>query len=213
MTEGIPILEIDRAGKCYGEVTALEQTSLRVGPGDLLALHGPSGSGKSTLLQIAGALLKPDRGKVLIGGTDPYLLSPNLRSQFRLEHLGFVFQDSNLLPYLTLTENICTPMLACPATDADRADALLDHFGLAHRRQHRPSELSAGECQRVALARALVLQPRLLLADEPTGNLDPENTELVLGYLEEYAAAGNAVIIATHEELAIARSNRRHPLT
>lgn len=213
MIDDAPILRVDAAGKRYGEVTALEQTSLSAGPGDFIALHGPSGSGKSTLLQIAGALLRPDRGEVLIEGQDPYTLSPNHRSQFRLEHLGFVFQDSNLLPYLSLVENICAPALSSASADPDRAESLLEHFGLTHRRRHRPSELSVGERQRVALARALLLQPKLLLADEPTGNLDPDNTDLVLGYLEEYAAAGNAVIIATHEQLAIARSNRRHPLT
>ncbi|MGI9242886.1 MAG: ABC transporter ATP-binding protein [Verrucomicrobiales bacterium] len=212
MIEEAPILQIEAACKRYGDITALGQTDLSAAPGDLIAVHGPSGSGKSTLLQIAGALLKPDGGKVQIGGQEPYLLSPNRRSRFRLEHIGFVFQDSNLLPYLSLAENIRTPTLSGASPDPERAESLLEHFGLSHRRRHRPAKLSAGERQRVALARALLLRPKLLLADEPTGNLDPDNTELVLGYLEEYAAAGNAVIIATHEQQAIDRSNRCHPL-
>ncbi len=206
MTE--PILTITGAGKTYGQVTALKNASLVADPGDLIAIHGASGSGKSTLLQIAGALLKPDEGEIQINAENPYFLSPNRRSQFRLKHLGFVFQDSNLLPYLTLTENILTPTLSGARPEKDRAEELLEHFGLSHRRDHKPSELSAGECQRVALARALLLKPKLLLADEPTGNLDPENTETVLGYLEEYANSGNAVLIATHEKEAIARSNK-----
>ena len=164
------------------------------------------------MLQIAGALLRPDAGAVEIDGQDPYRLSPNRRSQFRLQHIGFVFQDSNLLPYLSLVENILAPTLAGVKREPQRAEELLEHFGLAHRKTHRPGELSAGERQRVALARALLLKPKLLLADEPTGNLDPENTDIVLGYLEEYAAAGNAVLIATHEDAAISRANQTHQL-
>jgi len=208
-----PILRISGATKTYGQVTALSDADLTANPGDLLTLHGPSGSGKSTLLQIAGALLKPDSGNVEVGGENPYSLSPNRRSRFRLQNLGFVFQDSNLLPYLTLTENILAPTLTGTQPETGRADKLLEQFGLGHRKSHRPSELSAGEKQRVALARALLLKPKLLLADEPTGNLDPENTDIVLGYLEEYAAAGNAVVIATHEAQAIERANQHLQLS
>ena len=212
MTRAAPTLTLRGITKTYGDVAALRPTALELDPGEFLVLHGPSGSGKSTLLQIAGALLTPDAGDVLIAGQDPYSLPPDRRSHFRLTHVGFVFQDSNLLPYLTLTENIQTPSLGGGIADPERAGDLLEHFGLSHRSGHLPSELSAGERQRVALARALLLRPRLLLADEPTGNLDPENTEMVLGYLEEYAAAGNAVIIATHEERAIARASRQYSL-
>jgi ABC-type lipoprotein export system ATPase subunit len=212
MTEPAPILRLSGIAKSYGEVTALRPTDLALFPGELLALHGPSGSGKSTLLQIAGALLAPDSGEVVLASQTPYSLTPDQRSQFRLAELGFVFQEGNLLPFLTLVENIQVPYLGGGIVEPGRAEDLLAHFGLGHRSGHRPSELSAGERQRAALARALLMKPKLLLADEPTGNLDPENTERVLGYLEEYAAAGNAVIIATHEERAIARANRRHPL-
>jgi putative ABC transport system ATP-binding protein len=207
-----PILDICAARKSYGDIAALDDTTISAGPGDLLALHGPSGSGKSTLLLIAGALLRPDAGEIRIDGQNPYALTPNRRSQFRLHHVGFVFQDSNLLPYLTLAENVLAPTISGVRPDAERAGQLLEHFGLGHRESHRPSELSVGERQRAALARALLLKPKLLLADEPTGNLDPENTDLVLGYLEEYASAGNAVILATHEDRAIARANRSYKL-
>ncbi len=206
MTE--PILSITGVTKSYGSVVALSDATLTGSPGDLIALHGPSGSGKSTLLQIAGALLKPDAGEILIDQQAPYKQSPNRRSHFRLDHIGFVFQDSNLLPYLTLVDNILSPTLGGARPEPGRAQQLLEHFGLSHRATHTPSELSAGERQRAALARALLLKPKLLLADEPTGNLDPQNTDIVLGYLEEYAAAGNAVLIATHEKEAISRSNK-----
>ena len=206
MTE--PILSIRGVTKTYGAVTALADASLDARAGELTAIHGPSGSGKSTLLQISGALLKPDAGEILICGSSPYALGANRRSRFRLGQIGFVFQDSNLLPYLSLVDNILAPTLDGVRPAPDRALQLLEHFGLSHRKGHTPSELSAGERQRVALARALLLEPKLLLADEPTGNLDPENTQLVLGYLEEYASSGNAVLIATHEDEAISRAGK-----
>ena len=168
-----------------------------------MALHGPSGCGKSTLLLMAGALLSPDDGSVTILGQDPYALAPEERAVFRGKNIGFVFQQFHLIPYLNVLDNVLVGELADGKTDlTERANALLERFNLNHRLDHVPSALSTGEQQRVALARALLREPKLILADEPTGNLDAENSRVILDYLADFAKQGGAVLMATHDDRA-----------
>ncbi len=201
------ILRLDRVTVCYRRrgrtpVTALRDADLCVRAGDLRFVHGPSGSGKSTLLLCAGGLLHPESGTVKLCGKDVYACPPEARSALRAAEIGFVFQQFHLIPYLNVRDNILAPTLALTANANDistRADALIDRFGLTHRTDHPPAELSIGERQRVALARALLNQPKLLLADEPTGNLDAENGERVIDYLRAFARDGGAVLIVSHD--------------
>jgi ABC-type lipoprotein export system ATPase subunit len=207
-------IRLTDVGKTYrrpdGDVVALDGLSLEAGDGEFVVVHGPSGSGKSTLLLIAGALLAPDRGEVDLGGENPYRLSPEARARFRASRLGFVFQQFHLIPYLTVRENVLTPSLACRLPDAEaRADELIARFGLADRARHVPEELSVGERQRAALARALLVRPGLILADEPTGNLDEANGREVLGALGEFANGGGTVLLVTHDPALLARAGRR----
>jgi len=199
------ILRIDEAGKHYrnrrGEtIRALDGVSLSLGTGEMRFVVGASGSGKSTLLLCAGGLLHPDSGSVSLGGEDLYALSDEARAARRSRQIGFVFQQFHLIPYLDVMDNILAPALA--VFDGDprpRAEELIERFGLGDRRDHPPSELSVGERQRVALARALLHRPRLLLADEPTGNLDAENSRKVMDCLEGFARDGGAVLVVTHD--------------
>ncbi len=173
-------LVVTNLGKSYstrsGDLVVLRDVNLAMNPGDAAAILGPSGSGKSTLLQILGALDRPSAGKVVLGDIDPFALSESATAKYRNRQVGFVFQDHHLLPQCSAIENVLVPTLAADAIDRaailTRARSLLDRVGLSQRLDHRPAELSGGERQRVALARALILQPPLLLADEPTGNLD-----------------------------------------
>ena len=166
-----------------------------------MAVQGPSGCGKTTLLLAAGALLRPTRGRVLVNGEDPYALSSGQRARFRAVNVGFVFQQFHLVPYLDVLDNTLVPTLALGANGGARARALelAARFGLTERLHHLPAALSTGERQRVALARALLNKPKLLLADEPTGNLDAENGQIVLRCLAEFARDGGAVLLVTHE--------------
>jgi len=172
-------------------------------------VRGASGSGKTTLLLTIGALQTPDAGKVNIDGTNPYILTPEARAHFRAENIGFVFQQFHLLPYLTVLENVLTANLVVKKTNAkEEALNLLQHLNLKHRLTHLPSELSVGERQRVALARAVLNRPKLLLADEPTGNLDAENSSVILDYFKKYAAKGNYVLMVSHDEQAAITADR-----
>lgn len=208
------LLQLTQIAKTYragqpGEVRALPPLSLDLAAGEFAAVQGPSGCGKTTLLLIAGGLLAPTAGRVTLAGEDPYALSPERRAEFRARHLGFVFQQFHLVPYLSVFENVLAPALATTLPDARaRAEELMARFGLQARRHHVPGELSTGERQRTALARALLNRPRLLLADEPTGNLDGENAAIVLAHLREFAQAGGAVLLVTHEDAAAARADR-----
>lgn len=199
------ILRIDEVKKHYrnrrGEtVRALDGVSLALREGETRFVVGASGSGKSTLLLCAGGLLRPDSGTVLLEGEDLYALSSEERARRRSRRLGFVFQQFHLIPYLDVTDNILAPALAGYEGDPrPRAEELIERFGLGHRRDHPPSELSVGERQRVALARALLQRPRLLLADEPTGNLDAENSRKVMACLADFAREGGAVLVVTHD--------------
>ena len=198
-------LQIDNAHKSYrtarGDVRAVDGLSLSLDAGEFIAVQGPSGCGKTTLLMMAGGLLAPDSGRIRIDGTDPYQLSPEQRARFRAQNLGFVFQQFHLVPYLSVLDNVLVPALAAGQPDArQRAMNLIERFGLGHRIDHVPARLSSGERQRTALARALLGRPRLVLADEPTGNLDRDNADAVLECLAGYAAEeGGAVLLVTHD--------------
>ena len=187
-----------------GKVTALDNVSLSLAQGELLVINGHSGCGKSTLLLTAAGMLRPNSGKVrLLGKHDPYDLSADMRSRLRAGSIGFVFQQFHLIPYLTVRENILAPLLALSSEDPDRRAAeLILQLGLEARREHLPSQLSTGERQRTALARALFNKPEIILADEPTGNLDDENTEIVLNQLRDYASSGGSVLLVTHNSKA-----------
>lgn len=187
-----------------GEVHAVDDVSFEVLAGDFVALHGPSGCGKSTLLLMTGALLSPDEGVIEIAGENPYRLNAEERAAFRAAHVGFVFQQFHLIPYLDVLDNVLIGELADQTSSPllDRACELLDKFKLGHRLHHVPSKLSIGEQQRVALARALLREPDLVLADEPTGNLDPDNSGIILQHLADFADDGGAVIMVTHDDRA-----------
>jgi ABC-type lipoprotein export system ATPase subunit len=190
------------------EVRALDGFCLRADPGEFVVVQGPSGCGKTTLLLVLGGLLRPDGGRVAVDGQDPYALAPGARARLRAENVGFVFQQFHLVPYLTVFENVLAASLARPSADAAaRARDLVAHVGLADRADHVPAQLSTGERQRVALARALLNRPRLLLADEPTGNLDEASAARVLEHLRAFAAEGGTVVLATHDPAA-ARAGR-----
>ncbi len=202
------MLKIRNVSKTYtppsGPVTAVQDISLTIECGEFVAIRGPSGCGKSTLLLVTGGLLAPDTGEVLIGDENLYALSNDARAKFRAQNLGFVFQQFHLVPYLSVRDNVLTASLAAARSEAEtRATDLIDRFGLAERAQHLPSELSTGEKQRTALARALLNGPKLLLADEPTGNLDAENAEKVLEDMRAFANDGGAVLLVTHDPKAV----------
>ncbi len=183
-----------------GKVTALDKVSLSVSPGEFLAVRGPSGCGKTTLLLTAGGLLRPNTGQVSLDGNDPYAFSPEKRSQMRARMIGFVFQQFHLIPYLTVRQNILAPSLALPAKEANqRTQELINRFGLDDRAGYVPAQLSTGQRQRTALARALLNKPKIILADEPTGNLDEGNADIVFGYLSQYVAEGGCVLLVTHD--------------
>lgn len=186
------------------QVVALEGVDLDIGAGGLTAIVGESGSGKTTLLSLMGALDVPTRGRVWVLGREITAMGEGERTALRREHVGFVFQDFCLVRHATALMNAALPLLAARRLDRlERARALLERFGLGERLHHRPVALSRGEMQRVALARALVNEPEVLLADEPTGNLDEENERIVWGYLEGLREDGVTVVVATHNrELA-----------
>ena len=192
-----------------GKVTALNEISFSVQPAELLAIRGPSGCGKTTLLLIAGGLLSPDSGQIGLNGRDPYELSPEMRNELRAQTIGFVFQQFHLIPYLTVRQNIQVASLAAPANEAaERTQELISHFGLEDRAGHVPAQLSTGERQRTALARALLNRPKVILADEPTGNLDEDNARTVLGYLSQYVSDGGCVLLVTHDDRAASHATR-----
>jgi lipoprotein-releasing system ATP-binding protein len=197
-------------------VVVLRGASLDLAPGEALAITGPSGSGKSTLLHLIGTLDRPTSGTIEIGGNDPFRLSEPELARFRNRSVGFVFQDSHLLPQYTLLENVLVPTVAFPEKGADleaaeaRAVELLERVGLGHRLKHRPAELSGGERQRAAVARALINRPGLLLCDEPTGSLDRAAAGAVADLLFELHAAERTILIAvTHSLDLAARFPRR----
>ncbi|MEO2045426.1 MAG: ABC transporter ATP-binding protein [Pirellulales bacterium] len=201
-----PSISLSHVSKRYSmpggrHVDGLLDVSLSVARGQFVSIQGPSGSGKTTLLLTIGGMQRPTSGQVVVAGHDLYSLGQAKRTKFRAAHLGFVFQMFHLVPYLNVIENIC--LGAAGQADArQHAQALIEQLGLTDRQQHRPSHLSVGECQRTALARALIACPDIILADEPTGNLDPDNTAEVLQVLTNFCHKGGAVLLVSHGEEA-----------
>jgi putative ABC transport system ATP-binding protein len=194
-----------------GPVVAVREVSLDIAPGDHLAVRGPSGCGKSTLLHMLGCVDTPSAGTLLFEGHDVATLSDRERSLLRLRSIGFVFQRFFLLPMLSAAENVELPMSEAGVATAERRQRtreLLDYVGLAARADHRPSQLSGGEMQRVAIARALANRPRLLLADEPTGELDQATGQHVAELLDRVNGDGTAMVIVTHDHALAARARR-----
>jgi putative ABC transport system ATP-binding protein len=205
----------ERVGRVYpvaaGSPPALDEVDLRVVEGEFVALMGPSGSGKSTLLTILGAMNEPTSGRVLIDGIDVYTLADEKRADFRHEYLGFVFQQQHLLPYLSAAENVELPLAVAELSSHEkrrRALAALERVGLVGKERRLPSELSGGEQARVAIARAIVNEPPLLLADEPTGNLDSATGRAVMDMLAELNETGRTLVVVTHDEEVAARAGR-----
>ncbi len=192
-----------------GQVTALEEVSLFISPGEFLAVRGPSGCGKTTLLLTAGGLLRPSTGQVILDGQDPYMLNSEMRSRMRANMIGFVFQQFHLIPYLTVRQNIMAPSLALSTKDnVGRTEGLISDFGLDDRAGHVPAQLSTGQRQRTALARALLNKPKIILADEPTGNLDEDNSDIVFDYLSKYVSEGGCVLLVTHDVRAASHATK-----
>lgn len=192
-------------------VTALDNASLEIADGEFLAVVGPSGSGKTTLLSLLGGMLAPTSGEVVLDGQSLYGLSVKERTALRGETIGFVFQSFNLIPWLTARENVQIPLVLAGRSDEQQrkcALELLDRVGLADRVDHRPSELSQGQQQRVALARTLANDPQVILADEPTGNLDSETRRQVMDYLTEFHKDGRTIVMVTHDPATAAFANR-----
>ncbi|MFE9857071.1 ABC transporter ATP-binding protein [Streptomyces sp. NPDC005780] len=193
------------------DVTALHPTDLEVAQGEFLAVIGPSGSGKSTLLNLLGLLDRPSGGTYELGGVDVASLKDRERTAFRGHGIGFVFQSFHLLPYRTATENVVLAQLYVTRSRARRTEeavAALRQVGLGHRLDALPPTMSGGERQRVAIARALVNRPELLLCDEPTGNLDSDNSELILRLFEQLHAAGQTIVVITHDHEVARRAGR-----
>ncbi len=193
-------------------LTVLQGISLSLSAGENLAVLGPSGCGKSTLLHILGTLDSPTSGTVQLGGVNPFELPEPELARFRHERIGFVFQDHHLLPQCSVLENVLIPALAIGPSrqqDLDRAKMLLDRVGLAHRLEHRPAEISGGERQRVAIARALIARPQLLLADEPTGNLDRTTAESISQLLLELQQQEQTMLVCVTHSQSLAEKMQR----
>jgi putative ABC transport system ATP-binding protein len=211
---GEPLLELVGVSRVFGQevpVHALRDVSMQVGAGDHLAIIGPSGSGKSTMLGLLGVLDRPSAGSVYVTGCDTGSLADDERSRLRGEVIGFVFQQFHLIPYLTALGNVETALCyrgLARAERRERALAALAEVGLADRAEHRPVQLSGGEQQRVAIARAIVTEPRLILADEPTGALDTANAVLVMDIFARLAQADRALILVTHDPRIAVTTNR-----
>jgi len=214
------ILQAESISKRYpthsGELSILEDVSLALEAGDSAAIMGPSGAGKSTLLNIIAGLEPPSGGTIRLGGVDPFSLSERELARFRNHSVGFIFQEHHLLPQCSVLENVLVPTLAdADGPDRmDRARRLLDRVGLADRLEHRPAELSGGERQRVAIARALINEPLLLVADEPTGNLDGRTAGAIADLLLEVhrdrvGGAEGVLVVVTHSEALAGRFDRR----
>jgi putative ABC transport system ATP-binding protein len=209
------VIRLENVGKRYdmgkAEVHALRDVSIEMGPGEYVALLGPSGSGKSTLLHVIGCLDRPTSGKYFLEGEDIGVLDVNRLADLRNRKMGFVFQAFHLLPRLSAIENVALPLRLAGVGAAERrarARGLLERVGLGNRASHRPAEISGGQKQRVAIARALANGPQILLADEPTGNLDTASGAEIVGILEGLVDEGRTVIVVTHDE-GLARRTRR----
>lgn len=207
------MIRLDKVSKTYatkrGEVTALGEFDCAIEKGEFVSIVGPSGSGKSTLLLMMGAMLRPTTGAVELDGRDLYSLSPGARARLRSTEIGFVFQMFHLVAYLSVLDNILIAARELDATAARKqAETLIEEMGLTHRLGHKPSELSAGERQRAAIARALITAPKVILADEPTGNLDPENADDAVRRLKRFQNNGGTVVMVTHGSAADEAADR-----
>ena len=198
------MIQVNDIHKSFGDLEVLKGVNLKVEKGEIVAIVGKSGAGKTTLLQLIGTLDRPTSGKVLIDDTDVFALNDTQLAAFRNRHIGFIFQFHQLLPEFTALENVCIPAMIARQKEADykpRAEQLLRELGLAERMNHKPNELSGGEKQRVAAARALMMQPTIILADEPTGSLDEKNkkelSDLLLKLRKEY---GQTILLVTHDK-------------
>lgn len=212
-----PVLKLDGVSRIYSEahgkkVPVLENASFEIGAGEIVSLVAPSGAGKSTLLHLAGLLEKPDGGEVIINGVATVNLAEDQRTALRRNDIGFIYQFHHLLPEFSALENLMIPQMLRGVSKADaaiKARELLDFMGIGEREDHRPSELSGGEQQRVAIARAVANGPKLLLADEPTGNLDPATSDRVFNMLENLVrSSGLSALIATHNHDLAKRMDR-----
>ena len=206
------MIEVKDIWKSFGTLEVLKGVNLEVRRGEIVAIVGKSGAGKTTLLQIIGTLDRPTRGRVLIGGTDVFAMKDKELAAFRNRHIGFIFQFHQLLPEFTALENVCIPAMIAREKETEykpRAEKLLRELGLSDRMGHKPNELSGGEKQRVAAARALMMNPDIILADEPTGSLDEKNkkelSELLLKLRQEY---GQTILLVTHDKELAAIADR-----
>jgi len=198
-----PLITLEGVSRTYGKstsaVTAVRELSLSIAKGSFVTIVGASGSGKSTLLNLIGGLDRPSTGRVLVDGDDLYALDDDARTRFRLERIGFVFQFFHLLPTLSALENVMLPAELAGRRDPQKAAGLLERVGLGPRTGHRPDELSGGEMQRVAIARALMMDPKLLLADEPTGNLDSKTGGSIMELLRGAVDEQRTIVLVTHD--------------
>jgi putative ABC transport system ATP-binding protein len=192
------LVQVENLRKEFGNVRALDAVSFRVNVGEWIAIMGPSGSGKTTLINILGGLDTPTSGQAIMDGTDVARLDEAGLTRFRAEKIGFIFQQFHLVPYLTAVENVMLAQYFHSTTDEKEAQHALERVGLGDRIEHLPTQLSGGEQQRVAVARALINHPKLILADEPTGNLDEANEEIVLSLLRELHTEGHTILMVTH---------------
>src|SRR5246500_3650935 len=200
---------IDSLVKQYGSLRALNGVSFNIAPGEWVALMGPSGSGKTTLINILGGLDTLTLGRVVVDGVDLAKLNENALVRYRAEKIGFVFQQFHLVPYLNAVENVMLAQYFHSVTDEGQAAEALHRVGLGERLTHLPAQLSGGEQQRVAIARALINDPKLILADEPTGNLDEANEEIVLGLFRDLHSAGHTILMVTHDPDIARQADRR----
>jgi putative ABC transport system ATP-binding protein len=203
------LVEVEDLRKEFGSVRALAGVSFHVESGEWIAIMGPSGSGKTTLINILGGLDTPTSGKALVDGTDVARLNESGLTRFRAEKIGFIFQQFHLVSYLTAVENVMLAQYFHSTTDEKEAREALERVGLADRVEHLPGKLSGGEQQRVAVARALINHPKLILADEPTGNLDEANEETVIQLFRELHGEGHTILMVTHDPSIASLADRR----
>jgi putative ABC transport system ATP-binding protein len=212
MSEPTPVITAHPLSKIYQrgreEVRALDGVSFEMARGEFAAITGPSGSGKTTLLNLVGCMDAPTSGILQFAGREVQQLNERERTRLRREQIGFVFQHFGLMPTLTVAENVALPAFFARRNGSARVDELLERVGLVHRRAHRPHELSGGEIQRVAIARALVNSTKLILADEPTGNLDTATGDSIIALFQQLSREGLTIVVVTHH-LAMAQSARR----
>ncbi len=194
-----PLVQVERLTKVFGSVRALDSVTFEIAEGEWIAIMGPSGSGKTTLINILGGLDRPTSGSAVVAGQEIGALREDQLTRYRAEKIGFIFQQYHLVPYLSALENVMLAQYFHSMTDESAAEESLRQVGMGHRLRHLPSQLSGGEQQRVAIARALINQPKLILADEPTGNVDEANEQIILDLLRALHGAGHTIAIVTHD--------------